>query len=196
MGSEWSNSVRVGLVLGMVLVGAGSARAVEETAKSPPVESPPQTVKPQQAEETVRAQLDGTRWMLQLTPLAGGEKAKSQKDTVTFDAKQISSERLTKAGFPASNYTLTIGDDGVAVWETMQTKEGEGVAFWRGELHGATMRGVLSKHPADGTPEDFSFTGQESGGMSSSPTSPTSAQGTSAATETPTKKSKKKRSDR
>ena len=114
------------------------------------------------AEDDIRAQLTGTRWALQLTPLSG-EGGKPQKDTVIFDGKQVSSERLTKAGFPLSNYTLTVGEDGVAIWETMQTKEGEGVAFWRGELRGSTMRGVLSKHPTEGQPEDFSFTAEELG---------------------------------
>ena len=137
---------------------------VEPVMTSPATTPESPAAKPKAPEEAVRAQLDGTRWMLELTPLSGAEKVKAQKDTVTFDAKQVSSERLSKTGYPPSNYTLTIGDDGVPVWETMQTKEGEGVAFWRGEFHGTTMRGVLSKHPVKGVAEDFSFTGQEVGG--------------------------------
>ena len=66
---------------------------------------------------------------------------------------------MEKSGYPASNYSLTLGGDGRAVWETMQTKEGEGVAFWRGEVEGATMRGVLSKHPTEGPAEDYSVSG-------------------------------------
>lgn len=211
------NGVRLGVVLGSVVILAVSVSAAEDESQPQPTVPAPSIVpssapataaaKPKTSEVEVRAQLDGTRWSLQVTPLSGGEKVKSQKDTVTFDTKQISSERLSKAGFPTSNYTLTVGDDGVAVWETMQTKEGEGVAFWRGELHGSTMRGVLSKHPAEGNPEDFSFTGQETSGKtiamsgtsqsttevsgtSSTPASAGQTQATTASTEAPKKKRK------
>ncbi len=122
--------------------------------------------KPKSPEDSVRAQLSGTKWLIELTPISGGGKVKPAKDSVTFDATKIGSEHLVKQGYPQSNYTLTISEDGTAVWETMQTKEGEGVAFWRGEFHGELMRGVLSKHPLKGDPEDFSFSGREEGGKS------------------------------
>ena len=77
--------------------------------------------------------------------------------------KQIKSSFMEKSGYPASNYSLTLGGDGRAVWETMQTKEGEGVVFWRGEVDGATMRGVLSKHPTEGPSEDYSVSGHSIG---------------------------------
>ena len=200
-----ANGMRLCVVLGSFVILIGSTSAAEETAKTS--ESPPEPVAPApSAEEGIRAQLDGTRWLLQLTPLSGDEKAKPQKDTVTFVAKQVSSERLSKAGFPTSNYTLTIGGDGVAVWETMQTKESAGVAFWRGELHGSTMRGVLSKHPAEGNPEDFSFTGQEASGkaiavsgtsqpsqVSATRSTPASAAQTQVTTPTQTTKKKKQK---
>lgn len=127
------------------------------TAPSAPATAP-------SPEEAVRAVLDGTRWTIELSPLGGGEKAKPRKDTVTFGASTTASEWLSTQGYPRSNYTVTIGDDGVVVWETMQTHEGEGVAFWRGEVHGATMRGVLSRHPVEGTPQDFSWSGREADG--------------------------------
>ena len=138
-----------------------TAPAAEAPAAAP--EPPPAPPKAKTPEGEIRAQLAGTSWDVELTMIAG-EKTKKQKDTLTFDDRQIKSDRLTKAGYPATNYTLTIGDDGVPVWETMQTKEGEGVAFWRGELHGTVMRGVLSKHPTEGAPEDASFTGREATG--------------------------------
>ena len=115
-------------------------------------------------EEEIRATLEGTTWPLEVTPLLSGGKTKGYKDTVTFTARQVISEKLSKGGYPSSNYSLTIGDDGVPVWETMQTKEAAGVVFWRGELHGSAMRGVVSKHPTEGAAEDFSFVGQEAAG--------------------------------
>lgn len=115
-------------------------------------------------EDEVRAKMEGTSWALEVSPLSGAGKIKEQKDTVSFTARQVTSEKLSKAGYPSSNYSVTIGDDGVVVWETMQTKDGAGVAFWRGEFHDATMRGVLSKHPLEGAAEDFSFVGREVAG--------------------------------
>ena len=142
------------------------------SAQLPPVSSEPaapQAVVPSPkagSNAHVRARLNGTSWSLELIMVSGSEKEKGkiQKDTVTFGTQTISSDRLTKAGFPTSNYSLTVGDDGVAVWETMQThSNGKGVAFWRGEIHGDAMEGVLSKQPTGGGAEEFSFTGHQIG---------------------------------
>ena len=168
----WLNrkyGVRLQVFLASSFVCAGLGSTAQDTAtggaavpESQPAAAPaPAAVKPKPPEDAVRIQLNGTRWLLDLTPISASGKVKPQKDTVTFNGQQISSERMTKAGYPTSNYTLTIGDDGVAVWETMQTKESEGVAFWRGEFHGSAMRGVLSRHPTNNAPEDFSFSGRE-----------------------------------
>lgn len=161
-------SKTVALVVGLsvvALLGSGVSAKEESSgaaAGQAPVVAAPATTTKTGPQDEVRALLDGTSWALDLMPLSGGEKAKPQKDTVSFAKTKVVSEELSKAGYPESNYSLTIGDDGVAVWETMQTKEGEGVAFWRGELHGATMRGMLSRHPTEGPAKDFSFVGKKS----------------------------------
>jgi len=151
------------------MAAANEGGAVDQQGPSEPATAPAaplaeEPVKVRSPEDDVRAQLEGTQWLLDLTALSATGKAKPQKDTVNFESQKVSSERLLKAGYPQSNYTLTIGGDGIPVWETMQTKEGEGVVFWRGELHGSIMRGVLSKHPVEGAAEDFSFVGREAGG--------------------------------
>jgi len=152
--------------VGMWLIGSPVGAVEADQAAVEPLPAAPQAAKPPTPEEQIKAQLHGTRWAIEMTPLSASGKAKAHKDTVEFGAGTVASDRLTKAGYLQSNYTLTIGGDGVPVWETMQTKEGEGVAFWRGELHGSAVRGVLSKHPLDGPAEDFSFTGNEAGGKS------------------------------
>jgi hypothetical protein len=48
--------------------------------------------------------------------------------------------------------------DGTLTWETMQRNPGGDVIFWRGEEKEGKMGGVLSKHPAAGKAQDFSFT--------------------------------------
>ena len=165
------------LSAGCLVLAAPIGFAAEQqapAAAAPAASQPTAPEKPLNPEDQVRAQLDGTSWSVQLTPSSGAAGLKPQKDTITFTKRQVTSEFLTKAGYPNSNYSLTLGDDGKAVWETMQTKEGEGVAFWRGEVSGTSMRGVLSKHPLKGDPEDYGIAGQVAGAKSI--TVPTAAQ--------------------
>jgi len=173
---------------------AAPEAAAPAAADAPAQEPAPEPPKAKSPEDQVRAQIAGTTWDVELTTIVG-EKTKTQKDSLTFDEKQVKSDRLTKAGYPTSNYTLTVGEDGVPVWETMQTKEGEGVAFWRGELRGSTMRGVLSKHPTEGAPEDYTFSGREGQGraVGKAPEPAQASAGAAAADEKPSKKKKKKR---
>ena len=136
-----------------------------EPAASPAVAPPP--TKPRSQNDEARTRLNGTNWSLDLIRVSGSEKekGKSEKDSVTFGTRTVSSDRLSKSGFPTSNYSVNVGDDGVLVWETMQAhSEGKGVAFWRGETHGDKMEGVLSNQPTGGSPEEFSFTGRQIGG--------------------------------
>ena len=143
---------------------AEASAAPTRPAAAAPVPAAAPAVKPS-PEKEVQAQLDGTKWTLELIPLSG-DKTKTQKDALTFSGRQVTSEQLSKAGYGTTNYSVTIGGDGVAVWETMQTKEGEGLAFWRGELHGANMDGALSKQPVKGAPQDFAFSATEASGKS------------------------------
>lgn len=140
------------------------APVASEPAATAPAAQPPAPEPPKTPEDTLRAQLETTTWSVQLTP-SGSAEAKPKKDAISFTKRQVTSEFMGKSGYPASNYSLTIGDDGRGVWETMQTKEGEGVAFWRGEFDGTAMRGVLSKHPVEGAVEDYNFSGQIEGGQ-------------------------------
>ena len=153
------------LVLGgrVALAAEPVAPKTEAQAEAPmpaPTEEKSETEK---AREQARAKLEGTAWHLELKPLGGA--GKGQKDTLTFKGRQVTSERLTKAGYGSSNYSLTVGDDLSVVWETMQTKEGAGPAFWRGELAGDLMRGTLSQQTLDGPATDFSFSGALTGAM-------------------------------
>ena len=113
--------------------------------------------------KAVMEKLNGTEWAIELSPMYGGKAKPALKDSLRFDNGQITSASLSKEGYAGTNCTVTVGEDGVPVWETMQTSEGKGVVFWRGELYGDTMRGILSKHPIEGNTEDYSFTGKQSG---------------------------------
>ena len=156
--------------------GSRPSTVIEETP--PPAAASPEVAASQQSDKAVReaeaaARLNGTQWAIELTPMSGQKPKRPMKDTLRFEQGQITSEQLSTTGYSTSNYTLTVGDDGVPVWETMQTSKAKGVVFWRGELHGDTMRGILSEHPLEGTAQDHSFIGQRaSAAMAPSEPSP------------------------
>lgn len=103
------------------------------------------------------AELNNTEWQIEMTPLSG--KGKKEIDTVTFSANQVAIAGYVKKGFAATNFTLTVQEDGMVVWETMQTSDKAGTAFWRGEVERSmqTMRGIVSYQVDDKTKHDFSF---------------------------------------
>jgi hypothetical protein len=114
--------------------------------------------------EKKRSELNNTEWQIELVPMSG--KGNKEGETVVFKNNQVSLVGYGKRGFPTTNYTLTVQDDGSLVWETMQTSEKSGIAFLRGEIDAAAqnMRGVLSHRIDDTTAEDYSFvsTGKKS----------------------------------
>ena len=125
----------------------------------------PVTVSAQEGEEgidkakisaEVRERLNGSVWSLEMNSTDGGKKG--VKDTLTFAGRTVSSERLVKDGYNTSNYSIMVQDDGSAVWQTMQIKEGAGRVFWRGEFSAEDkMYGMMSKQPEGEANEDFSF---------------------------------------
>ena len=82
-----------------------------------------------------------------------------RRDILTFDQGMISSQLLTPDEFQPARFTVTLTEDAAPTWEAMQSSLRAGVAFWRGELHGEEMRGVLSTQPLEGSSTDFLFVG-------------------------------------
>lgn len=174
-----------GIVLGSALLFPAGAQAKDEPPIQPrssraepptpapeattpvasPVPSPaPAAVTDQQTKSTEAArQLNGTVWSLELAPLSGPPPKRPLTEVLRFEQGKLTAEHLATDGYPASNFTLSVGDDNIPVWETMQAVDGKGVVFWRGELHGETMQGILSKHPLEGATEDYSFAGHPMG---------------------------------
>ena len=140
------------------------APAVESPQAPPSVPAPALVVQEKSAEEKkrdeARAALNGTSWAAQLR---SDKTGKTYQDTLTFQGRTVSSAWLSKAGYGSSNYSPRVEEGGLVVWETMQSKEGEGLAFWRGEMQGTKMSGVLNKQPTKGEPESFTFTAVPSG---------------------------------
>ena len=105
--------------------------------------------KMQELVKKAKEELKDTTWEIELTDMNADKKKKTETDTLHFEGSTIKSDKLTKEGFPSTNYTVRVkGEEGeVIVWETMQTSSDKGIAFWRGELlENGVMRGVLSWH--------------------------------------------------
>ncbi len=107
-----------------------------------------------------RKQINNTQWNISLSLM--GAKSKPKQDVLIFEENRFYAEKTSREGFNATNYTISIQDDGVTVWETMQTAEEGRINFWRGEIPEdmKTMRGIVSKQLPDGTRENYSFISQ------------------------------------
>jgi hypothetical protein len=137
-------------------------------AKKPEVKISPEVQKKSLDAQRLLAQekrkkINNTEWEIELRTLSGSaatkEKEKKEVDLLIFKDNQVSVQTFSKKGFGSTNFTLTVQDDGSCVWETMQTSEKSGVAFWRGEIDKDTakMQGVLSYHIDDKTTREYSF---------------------------------------
>ncbi len=183
---KWTIAMSMVCVISMGgIVGAEEQRQV---TMQEPIAAPaasPAALAAQKAKQKAAAQLNGTEWVVECTPMSGEKLKKPMTDTLQFNNGKLTSTRLTKDGYMPSNYTLSVGDDGVPIWETMQTGD-TGMASWRGELHGETMTGIFSHHPVEGAAQDYSFLGHPSGTVAS--TSAPAASTPSPAAAAPSKK--------
>ncbi|MCX7927414.1 MAG: hypothetical protein N2606_04685 [Candidatus Omnitrophica bacterium] len=142
----------------------------QDTAKSTPtpaVASPQKTPEELKREEALKvrkaqaqrklAELNNTEWQIELTPLYS--KGKKETDTVVFKENKVSLVNFSKKGFGPTNFTLTVQEDGMVVWETMQTSEKGQLVFWRGEMDTdlKQMRGVASYQIDQNNKQDYSF---------------------------------------
>lgn len=114
--------------------------------------------------QKAKEKLNNTTWQIELNQMESEANAKNKKkpetDTLYFENNTIKSDKLTTSGFPSTNFTVRVKGDNndIIVWETMQTSEKQGIAFWRGELlESGVMRGVLSWHVNEKDKRDYTF---------------------------------------
>lgn len=147
--------------------------AVATAPETPPVPiKTPEELAQERLMQAWLEKLKGTTWSLELRP-SSAESGGSQQDTLSFGDRRVVSEVLQQEGYGGSNFTLTAQDDQTAAWETMQAKPGGEMAFWRGEVHGDTMSGILSRQPAQGESITWSFTGKQQISQPAPPAAPT-----------------------
>lgn len=113
-----------------------------------------------EAEKQAKEQLSSKEWAINVKEINPARKSRAQADVLNFSEGKITSKSLSVKGYPGTNYTVTVQENnGTIIWETMQTNEGVGIAFWRGELaKGGTMTGVLTIQPKKGENEEYYFT--------------------------------------
>jgi len=92
-------------------------------------------------------------WRIKLTPIRGGT---SSLDILTFKENVFISSKLTALGFPNSNFSQSVDEDGAVIWRSMQNGS-RGVATWKGQVNGSIMKGILSLREEGKPAQDFSF---------------------------------------
>ena len=105
--------------------------------------------------EEKKKDLNGTSWGIDIKSSAG-KGILSGSDQLVFQDGKFTSKKLSKKGYPSTNYTITPSENGPSVWETMQTSADDGVTFWRGEWTKDSMSGVINRQLKD-TAEDYHF---------------------------------------
>lgn len=149
------------LLSGIVL--AQENPAVEETTEQKQAVKETVNVAAPSSEliEKKKAELNWTEWTVEMKPMTG--KGKPETDVITFADGKVGSKNLVAlGGFAPSNFTVRLEDDGTVIWETMQTSEKDGIAFWRGDVKDGIMRGVLSRRDKKDRPTDFNFHSEKS----------------------------------
>lgn len=104
-----------------------------------------------------RPDLSGTTWTLELIPASVSGGTTSIKDKIQFTGKSFESHYFRSRGFLSTHYTVTIQDNGMITWKTIQKNPDGEMVSWRGDWQGDRMEGMLSYHPAGNSPQDFSF---------------------------------------
>jgi len=113
---------------------------------------------PKSAKELARekkAELNGTQWAVTVRP--AGSRGSAEEDIITFAKGKVNSQNLSGAGFPNTDFTVRVEEDGNLIWETMQIDEDGNHVFWRGDVKNGIMRGMLSKRDSRGRGSDYSF---------------------------------------
>jgi len=126
-----------------------ASTAVEKTATVTPV--PP----------TIPIALNGTEWEVKMIPTDKKASQAVEYDKIRFSDDQVVSKNMAAKGFQPTFYTLTSNDEGVIIWETMQTGPAGDIVAWRGEWVNGQMRGVINQQMASGETRTFHFVGSK-----------------------------------
>ncbi len=105
--------------------------------------------------------LNGTEWEVKMIPTDKKNVQAVEYDKIRFSDDQVVSKNMAAKGFQPTFYTLTSNEDGVIIWETMQTGPAGDIVAWRGEWVNGQMRGVINQQMASGETRTFHFVGSK-----------------------------------
>jgi hypothetical protein len=108
------------------------------------------------AEAKATVALGAKEWNVDFRSTDPASKVKPWSDTLILADGKLNSKYLAEKGYPVSNIKVTV-EDGLIIWETMQGTQKGDIAFWRGELRGDSMSGLLSLKPPVGETNEFYF---------------------------------------
>ena len=156
IGLKWVCAAFLSFILMLSVV---KVSAAQDTGKNNPTE----LEKKREMIKKAKDDFNNTIWEIEIRKTGVGKKqkkAKIEKDILRFQNYKFVSDKLALSDFTPTNYTVRLKrkDNDIVIWETMQTSEKEGIAFWRGEIKNDVMRGVLSWHINKKTIEDYAFT--------------------------------------
>ena len=146
-----------------VLICVGRAYAAEpsDTSETKPSQESTADLAKQKEQrkkiEAKRAELEATQWQVSL--VSRDPKSKPEADTLIFQSGQFKTENRFKRGFNSTNYTVSMpeGDEGPAVFETMQTGK-EGNVFVKGSWKKDSMEGeIMEQLEGAKTTKEYSF---------------------------------------
>ena len=147
-------------VLSFLFIGSSSVMAADKRtkAKEDAARAVQELARKQIAQKSTDL-LNSKDWVVYLVPsgVSAGKRLPVIEDILTFKDGRVVSRNLISRGYGDSNYTLSIMPDGIAVWETMQRTAQEDLVFWRGELRGEDLTGVMNMHTSKGAIEEYSF---------------------------------------
>lgn len=106
--------------------------------------------------KAAQEKLNYTAWQVRFMSI-GEKKKESFNDELSFIDNKFASKKMLREGFSATSVTLSLKGENIVVWETMQTDAKGNMAFWKGEIEGERMRGVLSRQPEDKPVADYTF---------------------------------------
>jgi len=118
-----------------------------------------------QTRPSAGASLEGTRWMVTVTPdehaRAKGEKP--FEDTLVFESNKVTMTECAKHGFGASGFKQSKTKEGMS-FQTTQESAAEGESTWKGDVSGDSIRGTMKWKKKDGAVLHYTFEGKKATG--------------------------------
>lgn len=145
------------VIFSVSLLKPAFAARQKKAKKKAEVPTVTQTQKKQELLKQAEEKLNNTAWQAQFTRISAATKKETYKDELEFIDKKFASRKLSKEGFSATSFTLNLKGENIIIWETMQTDAKGNLAFWKGEMEGERMRGVLSRQLKDKAAIDYTF---------------------------------------